>query len=47
MIASCISAFFGVFIGKRLLKTVTMEQIQKIVGVGLILLSIALGIGII
>ena len=47
MMASCISAFFGVFIGKGLLKTVTMEQIQKIVGVGLILLSIAVGIGII
>ncbi len=47
MIASCISAFFGVFIGKRLLRTVTMEQIQKVVGVGLIFLSIALGIGII
>tara|TARA_B100000029_G_scaffold515208_1_gene621138 strand:+ start:38302 stop:39072 length:771 start_codon:yes stop_codon:yes gene_type:complete len=47
MTASCISALLGVFMGKHFLKTVTMEEIQKIVGIGLILLSIALAIGII
>ncbi len=46
MAAACISAFLGVFIGQRILKKVTMEQIRKIVGIGLIFLSIALGSGL-
>ncbi|MEE2877009.1 MAG: sulfite exporter TauE/SafE family protein [Candidatus Neomarinimicrobiota bacterium] len=46
MVAACISAFFGVFLGQKLLKKVTMEQIRELVGVGLILLSIALGSGL-
>jgi uncharacterized membrane protein YfcA len=45
--AACAAAFLGVFIGQRVLKKVTMDQIRKIVGIGLILVSMALGGGII
>ena len=45
--AACAAAFLGVFIGQRVLKKVTMDQIRKIVGIGLILVSVALGGGII
>ena len=45
--AACTAAFFGVFIGQRVLEKVTMNQIRKIVGIGLILISIGLGSGII
>lgn len=45
--ASCVSAFLGVFLGKHLLKKVTMQQIRKLVAIGLIILSIALGLGVI
>jgi uncharacterized protein len=42
-----LSAFAGAFAGSRLLKKVTMKQVQGIVGVALVLLSVCLGIGLI
>ena len=45
--AACSAAFLGVFIGQKVLNKVTMDQIRKIVGIGLILISVALGGGII
>ncbi len=46
MLAAFSSAFLGVFIGQRVLKKVTMTIIRKIVGIGLILISVALGGGL-
>ncbi|MBH30894.1 MAG: hypothetical protein CMG71_02750 [Candidatus Marinimicrobia bacterium] len=46
ILAACTSAFLGVFIGQRVLKKVAMKMIQKIVGIGLVLLSVALGGGL-
>lgn len=43
--AGSLSAFFGAFIGARLLKKITLRGIQVTVGVMLILLSVALGMG--
>lgn len=45
--AGCIAAFTGVFIGKRLLKKITMATIKKTVGGLLILLAMAMGSGLI
>jgi len=47
LICGIISAFTGTFIGTRLVKKVTMRQIQTVVGIMLFLLSLALGSGII
>ena len=47
IVTGCIAAFLGAFIGKRLVEKVTMEQIQKLVAVMLIILSIGLGSGVI
>ena len=47
IITGCTAAFLGAFIGKRLVEKVTMEQIQKLVAVMLIILSIGLGSGMI
>jgi len=47
IITGCTAAFLGAFIGKRLVEKVTMEQIQKLVAVMLIILSIGLGSGVI
>jgi uncharacterized protein len=47
IIAATLAAFTGSFIGRRLLKKVTLRTIQMVVGVMLILLGIALGVGII
>ena len=47
VIAGTLAAFTGAFIGSRLVKKVTMRTIQTAVGVMLLLLSIALGIGFI
>lgn len=41
-----ISAFIGSFIGSRLIKKVTLKAIQIIVGIMLVLLGLALGIGL-
>ena len=46
MSAACFSAFLGVFLSQRVLKKVTMKMIRKIVGICLILLSVALGSGL-
>ena len=43
--AGSLAAFFGAFIGARLLKKITMRGIQVTVGIMLVLLSIALGLG--
>lgn len=47
ILAGTIAAFVGSFIGNRMLKKVTMRTVQLIVGVMLILLSVALGTGIV
>ena len=45
VLAGCLSAFFGAFIGARLLKKITMRGIQVTVGIMLVLLSLALALG--
>ena len=45
--AAILTAFFGSFIGSRLIKKITMRTIQIIVGILLFLVSIAMGIGLI
>jgi uncharacterized membrane protein YfcA len=44
--AAILVAFLGSFIGSRLVKKITMRTIQLIVGVLLLLISIALGVGV-
>ena len=47
VLAGCLAAFLGAFIGSRLLKKITMQAIQTIVGIMLFLLAIAIGVGLI
>lgn len=47
VIAATLSAFIGAYFGNRLLKKVTLNTIQTIVTMMLIVLSIALGLGIV
>ncbi len=47
IVAGCLAAFAGSFIGTRLLKKVTMRGIQRLVGIMLFLLAAALGSGLI
>ena len=47
VIAGTLAAFLGAFIGSRLIQKITMRAIQTIVGIMLLLLSIALGTGLI
>jgi hypothetical protein len=47
IVSATLSAIIGAFIGHKLLKKVTLKFIQKFVAIFLILVSIALGIGII
>ena len=47
IIAAILVAFLGSFIGSRLVKKITMRTIQLIVGVLLLLISIALGVGVV
>ena len=47
ILCATLSAIVGAFLGKKLLKKVTLNFIQKLVAVLLIAISIALGIGII
>jgi len=47
LISATLSAIIGAFIGKKLLKKVTLRSIQLIVAVMLILIAIALGSGLI
>lgn len=47
VIAATLSAFTGAWIGNRLLKKVTISIIQNIVAVMLLLLSLALGMGLV
>lgn len=47
VIAGIVAAFAGSFIGKQLVKKVTMHTIQVMVGIMLMLVGLALGMGII
>ena len=47
VLAGTIAAFAGSFIGTRILEKITMKTVQRIVGVMLLILSIALGFGIV
>lgn len=47
VIAATLSAFAGAFLGSRLLKKVTLGGVQIVVTIMLIVLSIALGVGLI
>jgi len=47
IISATLSAITGAFLGHRLLKKVTLKFLQKFVAVCLILISVALGIGLI
>jgi len=47
VIVGIIAAFIGSFIGKQLVKKVTMHTIQVMVGIMLMIVGIALGLGII
>jgi uncharacterized membrane protein YfcA len=47
VVAGSLAAFLGAFIGKRMLKKVTMRGIQVTVGGMLLLLSVALGMGLV
>jgi len=47
VIAGSLAAFIGAFIGSRLLGKITMRFIQIFVGIMLLLLSVALGIGLV
>lgn len=47
VIVACFSAFVGSFFGKRLLKKVTIRNVQIIVSVMLLIFAVLLGLGII
>lgn len=47
VIAATASAFIGAYMGNKLLKKVTMETVQLVVTILLIVISIALGLGIV
>ena len=47
VVAATLSAFIGAFVGRRLLKAVTIESVQWMVTIMLVILSIALGLGLI
>lgn len=47
VVAGSLAAFLGAFIGSRLLGKITMHTIQILVGVMMLLLSVALGVGLI
>lgn len=47
IIIATISAFGGAYLGRRLLKKITLDIIHTIVGIAIILLALALGMGII
>jgi uncharacterized membrane protein YfcA len=47
LVSACLSAFTGAFIGRKVLKKVTFRSIQILVGIMLIVISIALGAGLI
>jgi uncharacterized membrane protein YfcA len=47
VVAGSLAAFLGAFIGRRLMKKITMRAIQITVGIMLLLLSVALGSGLV
>ncbi len=47
LVFATLSAFFGAFMGKKLLKKITIKTLQQIVGIVLLIFSILLGMGIV
>jgi hypothetical protein len=47
VISATLAAIAGAFIGSKLLKKITLNVIQKLVAIMLIIISLALGIGLI
>ncbi|MCA9307108.1 MAG: hypothetical protein KDA16_11275, partial [Phycisphaerales bacterium] len=47
VIAGCVAAFAGSFVGARLLKKVTLEGVHVIVGVMLVVVGLAMAVGVI
>ncbi|OGX24561.1 MAG: hypothetical protein A2Y03_10080 [Omnitrophica WOR_2 bacterium GWF2_38_59] len=47
ILAATVSAFAGAFLGRELLKKITLRTVQAVVGVMLILLGVALSIGLV
>lgn len=47
VLLACVSAFMGAFLGARLIEKVTMNTVQRIVAVALVLIALALGAGVI
>ncbi|MFA5032088.1 MAG: sulfite exporter TauE/SafE family protein [bacterium] len=47
LIVACLSAFIGAYVGKRLLKKVTIRTVQLIVAIMMFLIAIGLGSGLI
>jgi uncharacterized protein len=47
VVSATLAAFVGAYAGSRLLKKLTLENVQRVVTIMLILLSIALGLGIV
>ncbi len=47
VVAGSLAAFLGAFIGSRLLQKITMRSIQTTVGIMLLVLAVALGIGLV
>jgi len=47
LVSACLSAFIGAYTGRKVLKKVTFRAIQILVGVMLIMISLALGAGFI
>lgn len=46
IVITCLTAFVGAFLGKKLLNKVTINFVQNFVGIAIILLAIGLGFGI-
>lgn len=47
IVSATVAAFIGSFIGRRLLKKITLVTVQKVVGVMLVLLGVGIGIGLV
>lgn len=47
VVAGAVAAFIGSFIGARLIRKVTMGSIRLIVGIGLLVLAVAIGAGLV
>jgi uncharacterized membrane protein YfcA len=47
VLVGSLAAFLGAFIGSRMLKKITMRVIQTMVGIMLLVLAMALGLGLV